>query len=61
MPSIGDITTFLSVSLLGQTHVPQVDLSSKTIIITGGNTGLGFDAARHLCVKHILSHRCADS
>ena len=31
-------------------QLPQADLSGRTIIITGANTGLGFEAAKHLWV-----------
>jgi retinol dehydrogenase-12 len=30
--------------------VPNVNLTGRTIIITGANTGLGFEAAKHLSV-----------
>lgn len=51
MPSVGDVVSFLGVSLFGRTHVPDRDLSGKTFLITGANTGLGYDCAEHLYVK----------
>lgn len=48
MPTAPDIYRFLSSQALGRTVLPDVDLSGKTIVITGANTGLGFDTAKHL-------------
>ncbi|KAK3707217.1 hypothetical protein LTR37_012217 [Vermiconidia calcicola] len=49
MPTFCDIAQFLSSQALGSTTLPvNCDLSDKTIIVTGGNTGLGLDAAKHL-------------
>lgn len=48
MPTVTDIVQFLSGQFFGRTFVPQVDLSGQTIIVTGGNTGLGLDCAKHL-------------
>ena len=36
--------------ILQTPQLPQADLSGRTIIITGANTGLGFEAAKHLYV-----------
>ncbi|KAK5740398.1 hypothetical protein LTR17_004661 [Elasticomyces elasticus] len=54
MPSASNVYQMLSGQAFGQTHLPTVDLSGKTFVITGGNTGLGLDAAKHLSV----SYRC---
>ena len=48
MPTFGDITQFLSGQYFGRPSFPSADLSGKTMIITGGNVGLGFEAAKHL-------------
>ncbi|EMC96843.1 hypothetical protein BAUCODRAFT_491665 [Baudoinia panamericana UAMH 10762] len=48
MPTFTDITRFLSCQAFGTTSVPQLNLAGKTIIVTGANTGLGFEAAKHL-------------
>ena len=34
----------------GSTMIPDMDLKGKVIIITGGNTGLGLECAKHLYV-----------
>ena len=33
--------------------VPSVDLAGQAIIVTGANTGLGFEAAKHLSAPSI--------
>ena len=49
MPSVGDMKQFLGGQYFGRPSLPQsIDLSSKTIIVTGSNTGVGFDCARLL-------------
>jgi retinol dehydrogenase-12 len=48
MPTFQDIRQFLFGQVFGKTFLPNIDLSGKTIVITGANTGLGLDAARHL-------------
>ncbi|TKA45684.1 hypothetical protein B0A55_12999 [Friedmanniomyces simplex] len=47
MPNVSDIYRMLSGQAFGATYVPTVDLSGKTIVVTGANTGLGLDAAKH--------------
>ena len=56
MPTFSDIISFLS----GQrTRIPlipnDVSLRQKTMVITGANTGIGFEAAKHL-INLELSH-----
>lgn len=48
MPTFWDISGFLGGQYFGRTFVPQVDLSGQTMVVTGGNTGLGLDCAKHL-------------
>ncbi|QDS68710.1 hypothetical protein FKW77_003841 [Venturia effusa] len=53
MPAISDIVQFFGGQVFGKTFVPEVDLSGKTIIITGANIGLGFEAAKHLARRNV--------
>lgn len=45
MPSFGD---FLHTQLFLTIHKPTASFASKTVIITGGNAGLGKEAAKHV-------------
>ncbi len=60
---MGFVTTFLYSQFFGTPHYPTHDFSGKTIIVTGSNTGLGLEAARHFarlnCEKLILAVRTA--
>ncbi|KAF2662127.1 NAD(P)-binding protein [Lophiostoma macrostomum CBS 122681] len=41
----------------GTTRLPDIDLTGKTVIVTGANTGLGFECAKHLArlkVSHLI-------
>lgn len=55
------ITTLLHSQLFVTPPYPTYDASGQTVIITGSNTGLGFEAARHFarlnCAKLILAVR----
>lgn len=49
MPTFSDIITFLGGQIFGQMPVPNANLSGRLFIVTGANTGLGFE-----CVKHLV-------
>lgn len=55
MPTFKDITGFLGGQYFGKTHIPKIDLSGQTMVVTGSNTGLGLDCAKHLSVAHLRS------
>lgn len=44
---MGYITSFLHSQLFVSLPYPKSDFSNQTIIVTGSNSGLGFEAARH--------------
>lgn len=44
---MGYINTFLRSQLFVSLPYPKSDFSNQTIIVTGSNSGLGFEAARH--------------
>ena len=48
MPAFSDISQFLGGQFFGRPYIPTIDLSDKTIVVTGGNTGVGFECAKHL-------------
>jgi short-subunit dehydrogenase len=45
---MGFILTFLKSQLFAKLPYPTSDFSGQTVIITGSNTGLGLEAARHI-------------
>jgi NAD(P)-dependent dehydrogenase (short-subunit alcohol dehydrogenase family) len=45
---MGYATTFLRSQLFAKLPYPSVSFSGQTVIITGSNTGLGLEAARHI-------------
>jgi hypothetical protein len=50
-PFYPDIVNFLGRNASGKNPpLPSVDMSGKTIVVTGANTGLGLDACKHLFV-----------
>ena len=59
--SFSFITTFFYSQLFVTPPYPTHDFSGQTIIVTGSNTGLGFEAARHFvrlnCAKLIIAVR----
>jgi hypothetical protein len=49
MPTAKDIRIFMKGQAFGSTHIPKdTDFSGKTVVITGANTGLGFECAKHM-------------
>jgi len=60
---MGFLTTFLYSQFLVTPAYPTKDFSGQTVIVTGSNVGLGFEAARHFgqlnCSKLILAVRTA--
>jgi retinol dehydrogenase-12 len=49
MVSLSDMKQFLGGQLFGSTYIPKgADLSGKTVVVTGANTGIGFECAKHL-------------
>ncbi|KAF1969319.1 NAD(P)-binding protein [Bimuria novae-zelandiae CBS 107.79] len=48
MASLHEILSMLRGQAFGKTWIPDLDLSGKTIVITGANTGLGLECAKHL-------------
>jgi hypothetical protein len=48
MPQFADVMQLLGGQTFGTTVIPEGDLSGKTITVTGGTTGLGFECAKNL-------------
>lgn len=57
MPTFTDVVQFLGGQFFGKTFIPHMDLSGQTMIVTGGNTGLGLDCAKHLSALSLLSFK----
>jgi hypothetical protein len=51
MPTFNDIRKFLAANAFGMPTLTTSRLDGKVIIVTGSNTGLGFEAALHLYVQ----------
>jgi len=47
MPSLGFLASFLRSQLFVKLPYPFFDFSNQVVIVTGANTGLGLEAARH--------------
>ena len=44
----------MNIGQIFQTAIlPKTDLTGRTIIVTGANTGLGFEAAKHLSAPSV--------
>lgn len=49
LPPLADISQFFGGQFFGKTNIPEhADFTGKTIIITGANGGLGYEAAKHV-------------
>jgi len=48
MPSAADMRQFLGGQLLEMPRMPSTSFEGQTVIVTGANSGLGFDASKHL-------------
>lgn len=44
---MAETLAFLYNQLLAKPHLPQSDHSGQTVIVTGSNSGIGLEAARH--------------
>lgn len=55
---------FIGAQLFGNAPKPTTSFAGQTVIITGSNTGLGFEAAKHVvrlgCAKLIIAVRSVD-
>ncbi|KAI9696480.1 MAG: hypothetical protein M1820_008108, partial [Bogoriella megaspora] len=57
MPHPGEVLSFLRGQVFQTPPVPTTSFKDKTVIITGGNTGLGLEAAKHILrlgVSHLI-------
>jgi hypothetical protein len=43
-----DISQFMRGQLFQTPRLPKVDFAGKTVVVTGANSGLGFECAKHL-------------
>lgn len=48
MAPLSEILSMLGGQTFGKPSLPDIDLSGRTIIITGANTGLGLECAKHM-------------
>ncbi|ORY08960.1 hypothetical protein BCR34DRAFT_569260 [Clohesyomyces aquaticus] len=60
----GHMAKFIGAQLFGKTPKPTGSFAGQTVIITGSNTGLGFEAAKYAillgCAKFIMAVRSVD-
>jgi len=60
----GHIAKFIGAQLFGNTPKPTKSFAGQTVIITGSNTGLGFEGAKHAvklgCAKLIIAVRSVE-
>ena len=50
MGLLGDLVQMNVGQVLQSSNLPKIDLTGQTVIITGANSGLGFEAAKHMLV-----------
>ncbi len=50
MGMLGDIVQMNIGQMFQTPSLPKADFSGKTIVVTGSNTGLGLQAAKHMFV-----------
>ena len=50
MAPLSEVIKMLVGQAFGRTWVPETNLKEKTIVVTGANTGLGLECAKHLYV-----------
>lgn len=53
MPAPSDILQFMQGQLFQTPQLPNVDFSGKTVVVTGANSGLGLECAKHLYAKKL--------
>ena len=53
MPSAADLSEFFYGQLAQTPPVPTTSFAGRTVIITGGNSGLGFEAAKQMYDPHL--------
>ena len=48
MPAVSDILQFMRGQLFETPRLPDTNFAGQTVVITGANTGLGFECAKQL-------------
>lgn len=48
MPAAGDIIQFMGGQIFGSTKLPNVTFAGQTVVVTGANSGLGYECCKHL-------------